>query len=172
MAKRVDVSVEGLDDLIDKVERFNENLMNGFRDDIGPKVAQMMHQKAYVLAPYDTGTLKNSIHEFDTRRGIDTYDMGIVADARQVGVSTATYYAPYVEYGTGTKGDPAVMHVQKDHWYSYNPNYDPEKPEGKDNRKFLIWYAQSPRPFMRPALSETRRDVLRLMREGVEAAFK
>lgn len=172
MVQRVNVQVDGLDSLIEKIDGFNESLMNEFRDDIGPKVAQMMHRKAAQHVPVDTGNLRESIHEFDTRRGIDAYDMGIAADARQVGVSSATYYAPYVEYGTGTKGDPAVMHVQKDHWYSYNPNYDPEKPEGKDNRKFLIWYAQSPKPFMRTALKETRRDVVKLMREGVEAAFK
>ena len=72
------------------------------------------------LCPVDTGRLRSSI---TTTRG---YDRGNCVAT----IGTNVEYAPYVEFGTGQRGDPAVSHRQD-------------------------WLGQPPQPYLRPALIGT-----------------
>lgn len=77
------------------------------------KGAKLVENSAKLLCPVDTGQLRNSIH---TTVGND----GAI-------VGTNVEYAPYVEYGTGRKGDPSVPHRED-------------------------WEGMAPQPFLMPAL--------------------
>jgi HK97 gp10 family phage protein len=57
------------------------------------------------LAPVDTGRLRSSINAQVEFRGTEIRGM----------VGTAVFYAPFMEFGTGKAGDPAVPH-KAGHW--------------------------------------------------------
>ena len=80
------------------------------------KAGLLVEGDAKNLCPVDTGQLRNSIstQAEDTPAGAKA----------QVGTNVA--YAPYVEFGTGQKGDPAVAHRED-------------------------WLGSPPHPFLRPA---------------------
>lgn len=61
-------------------------------------------------------------------------------------VAPHTDYASYVEYGTGRRGDPAVPHTDKP--------------------------GQSPQPYMRPAMDESKGAILDLFRSNISTAVK
>ncbi|WP_195984073.1 HK97-gp10 family putative phage morphogenesis protein [Clostridium sp. D33t1_170424_F3] len=71
------------------------------------------------LCPVDTGRLRSSIATHGEYEGSN-----FVAE-----VGTTVGYAPFVEFGTGQRGDPEVPHRQD-------------------------WMGQPPHPYLRPALQE------------------
>lgn len=103
----------------------------------GGKVVQGVAKK---LCPVDTGRLRNSIEVSGEKERRYTYSVGkgkskleyegIITGGEEgtVVVGTNVEYAPYVEFGTGVKGDPTVSHRQD-------------------------WEGQPPQPFLSPALA-------------------
>ncbi len=91
-------------------------VFNGVR-----KAGLLVERDAKLLCPVDTGNLRGSIHT----------DVENTAQGAEAIVYTNVDYAPYVEYGTGEKGDPSVSHR-------------------------LGWKGSPPHPFMRPALAFNR----------------
>lgn len=73
------------------------------------------------LVAVDTGRLRGSINT-----AVEETSNGAIA-----GVGTNVFYAPYVEYGTGQRGDSSVDHR-------------------------LDWIGQAPQPFLRPAFAFNR----------------
>lgn len=62
-----------------------------------------------------------------------------------VDVGTDVEYAPYVEYGTGLRGDPSVAHVtEKEHIK-----------DGKKTGEFYPYQGMSPQPYLYPAMVES-----------------
>ena len=94
------------------------------------KAGEKIRGRAVMLCPVKTGELRNSIKAEKTA-------------PLTVAVGTNKEYAPYVEYGTGTMGDPAVTHTDKDSW-TYQ--------DGDGN--WHTAYGQPAQPFLRPAVSE------------------
>lgn len=81
------------------------------------KAGLLVEGDAKRLCPVDTGRLRSSIA---TTKGYD-------GDNCVATVGTNVEYAPYVEFGTGQRGDPSVEHRQD-------------------------WMGQPPHPYLRPAL--------------------
>ena len=94
------------------------------------KAGEKIRGRAVMLCPVKTGELRNSIKAEKTA-------------PLTVAVGTNKEYAPYVEYGTGTMGDPAVAHTDKDSW-----TYQDE------NGEWHTAYGQPAQPFLRPAVRE------------------
>lgn len=159
------INVEGLDELMDKLDSMVPDLDRHLRDTAGPDIAHRMYANAAKLTPVDTGHLRQSL-ETGQAQVEGFYGQTFI------GITTAVEYARYVEYGTGTKGDPKVPHVPKDGWWAPNPDYDPTAASGPNSRKFIYWRAQSPKPFLRNALKQTRKDAVKIMTASVDEVFK
>lgn len=126
------ITLEGLDDIIDKMERLGgEKLVEKGLS----KTANAVQGQAKLLAPVDTGDLRDSIKASDVKD-------------RQCEVFTNSDHAVFNEYGTGTKGDPEVAHTSKESWVY----------KGTDGN-FHTSHGMEPRPFMRPA-AELGREVI------------
>lgn len=166
----IKVEVEGIDELADDFDRFNDRFKTALTSDIGPEIAQVMYANAVKNVPVDTGRLRQSL---TAGKAVIRREDG--SDEVFIGATTNVEYAPYVEYGTGTKGDPSVPHVPKDSWWSLNPNWEiwmPERdPKNPRNNKWLKWYAQAPNPFMGTALKQTEKIAIKMMTDGIEEVF-
>ena len=147
-----------IDALINDFDSLNERVKDAV-EAVGPDIAQVMYATAVKNAPVRTGRLRQSL---TTARAIVERDDD--RDEVFIGATTNLDYAIYVEYGTGTKGDPAVPHVPRDFWWAPNPEYNPSDPKSK---KFIRWYAQAPNPFMGRALKQTTDVATKMMVEGI-----
>lgn len=106
----------------------------------GVKRAGLLVQgDAQRLVPVDTGRLRTSI-----TTTVEETPTGAVAE-----VGTNVFYAPYVEYGTGKRGDDAVSHRQD-------------------------WIGQAPQPFLRPAFAFNRDsgNIKLIIQDEIKRVFK
>mgnify|MGYP002626907127 CR=1 FL=1 len=143
------------------------DIMDGIETKAAHEICEVM--RAYAVKKItqqravDTGALRNSV---------STAEDIIIRDGQtsiSIGIETAQSYAKYIEYGTGILGDPEVSHVQKDKWVAPNPKYD--GPDGKEPR-FIMRFAQHPRPFMRPALYDNRKVFMRIIKREIKEVFE
>ena len=74
---------------------------------------------------------------------------GLPASLADIVDCTNVDYAPMVEYGTGSAGDPSVPHTAKVRWVYFDSALG----------EFRTVYPQPPRPYMRPAF-ETKKAVV------------
>lgn len=118
------IKVEGLEELVKKLEGAvsNEIIHKGIA-----RTASFVQGQAKLLAPADTGDLRNSIKVSRVENN-------------SAEVYTNSDHAMFNEYGTGSKGDPEVFHTTKEKW-TY---------KGTDGQ-FHTTHGMKPRPFMRPA---------------------
>jgi len=109
------------------------------------KACALLEGEAKMRAPKGTGDLRRSI------------ESKVEAEGKEVTgiVFTPLEYAPYVEYGTGlfAEGGNGRKDVP---W-----NYQDDKGEWHSTR------GMHPQPFMRPALSDNRDKVIRIIKEGI-----
>lgn len=132
MNKR-DIEIDGLDKLMDKLTAIGDNSQKALHNGLmkGGKAVRGMAKK---LCPVDTGLLRNSI--------------AVESQSKtEVAVGTNIEYAPYVEFGTGQKGDPSVEHRQD-------------------------WAGQSPQPFLSPALALSEEEVKQKVTEELKKAIR
>ena len=94
------------------------------------KAGEKTRSRAVLLCPVQTGELRNSIRVQKTA-------------PLTVSVGTNKEYAPYVEYGTGTAGDPEVPHTSKESWRWQD-----------EQGNWHTSHGQPPQPFLRPAVRE------------------
>lgn len=123
----------GFDELLDCISALENSLPNEM-EQIVEQVANKAVSYARELAPVDTGRLRQSI----------MYRIDAIDDGLKLVVFANREYGIYVEYGTGTAGDPSVAHVNKSTWVYYD-----------EERGFITAHAQPPRPFMYPAFVYT-----------------
>lgn len=96
----------------------------------------LVQQTAKNLCPVgDTGQLRNSIvlEDIPEQVGVD--------------VGTNVEYAPYVEYGTGQRGDPSVPHRED-------------------------WAGMKPQPYLYPALEAHKEDIANAVKESIGQVMK
>lgn len=126
------------------------HLMNELIDETQLKAAvgracALVERKAKENAPKDTGALRRSITS-----EVDYAEGGLIEGV----VFTPLEYAPYVEYGTGLFAESG--NGRKDVPWNYQDD------EGN-------WHStsgQHPQPFMRPALNESREEILKILKEA------
>ncbi len=102
---------------------------------------KLIEDRAKELAPVDTGALRESI-------GTQINDSGKTVVGT---VGSDLYYAPFVEWGTGIRGAESA-----------DAGPGPYSP---------TWPGMTPRPYMRPALDESRGAVLDLFRSNISLAI-
>lgn len=142
----MNIKIEGLEKLTRKLDYLGGN-SNAVIDKGLALGAEKIKADAKRICPEDTGHLKGSI----TREKIPN----------GYAVGTNVEYAPYVEYGTGTKGDPSVPHTQHDKW-----TYQDEKGD------YHTAYAQPPRPYLSKAFNDNKQYILKTVHSRVVIALK
>lgn len=125
-----------------------ERVMRELRKEMS-MLATVVKEYAQTAVPVDEGTLKNSITASDVRQ---------TKTRTEVTVGTSLVYAPYVEFGTGSLGDPSVPHTARTSWVYYSERLG----------RFVTTRGQRPRPFMRPSIEENRE----LIEERLAAAVR
>lgn len=123
------IRVEGLNELMKKLQQTRSDSNTVVERGL-LRAGNKIRNKAVLLCPVDTGELRNSIQVEKTA-------------PLTVAVGTNKEYAPYVEFGTGTQGDPAVPHTTKEYW-----RYQDE------NGEWHTSHGQPAQPFLRPAIDE------------------
>ena len=131
------IELEGAEELIKRLERL------GGEEQLNKSLGQasaIVERAAKQLAPKDTGELRRSItSKVENKQGI---------------IFTPLEYAPYIEYGTGLFAEEGGR--QDVPW-----NYQDDKGQ---------WHSTSgmkPQPYMRPALNQSREDIMKKLREGL-----
>lgn len=109
------------------------------------KAAMLVQGSAKNKAPVDSGTLRQSIRADKAK---------IQGENVTTTVSTNLEYAPYVEFGTGSRGQ------------STNTNTEVEVSYRSD------WRGNKAQPFLWPALRENRNNSIKIIREEVRKAVK
>lgn len=109
------------------------------------KAAMLVQGSAKNKAPVDSGTLRQSIRADKAK---------IQGENVTATVSTNLEYAPYVEFGTGSRGQ------------STNTNTEVEVSYRSD------WRGNKAQPFLWPALRENRNNSIKIIKEEVRKAVK
>lgn len=109
------------------------------------KAGEKVRGNAVLLCPVDTGELRNSIKVQPTA-------------PLTVSVGTNKEYAIFVEFGTGTMGDPAVQHTSKQSWRWQD-----------EQGNWHTSHGSPAQPFLRPALKEN--EVIQIVAEEVRRAI-
>lgn len=109
------------------------------------KACALVERSAKEKAPKDTGALRRSITSEVDKEGDDIVGY----------VFTPMEYAPYVEYGTGLFAEGGG---RKDVPWCYQD----------DKGDWHTTSGQHPQPFMRPALTESREEIMRILKEALK----
>lgn len=119
------------------LSRFCEDILRGPAAKIMQASCTLIESTAKEYCPVDTGALRESI-----ATNVEDTDNGVIGT-----VYAGEFYAPFVEFGTGQAGDPAVPHNES-------------------------WPGMPAQPYMRPALDENRAGVLDLFAIGIGGALR
>lgn len=138
------VRIEGLQELTQRLTRLRSD-SDGLIEHGLLLAGNKIRNKAVLLCPVKTGELRNSIQVEKTA-------------PLTVSVGTNKEYAPYVEYGTGTMGDPEVSHTSRESW-----RYQDE------DGNWHTSHGQAAQPFLRPATDrdEAVETVAQVIREAL-----
>jgi HK97 gp10 family phage protein len=125
------------------------------------KATELVHGQAKALAPVgDTGQLAGSIH-------MQVKDTGKELQGR---VYTNCEYAPYVEFGTGIKGNGTYPYDVE----GFTPEY---KDKGwayfdEDKGEWIYTKGQEAQPYMYPALKNHEKTIRKMFKDGVKTKLK
>lgn len=149
------VEVKGIERLVQRLLHISQT-----RDvkEAMNKAVTLVHGQAKALAPVKTGNLSGNIHGKVFENGKD-----IVGK-----VYTNVTYAPYVEFGTGIKGNGS--YPNKDISLSYRSTpwvYTPDEGE-----TFYYTKGQVAQPFMYPALKRNEKEIKRILEEALHRDIK
>jgi HK97 gp10 family phage protein len=124
------------------------------------KATLMVHAQAKLLAPADTGNLRESIHQ----------EVKTTSNSVEGRVFTNVQYAPYVEFGTGIKGNGSYPYKLKDIKLSYRNTPWVYTPDGGET--FYYTKGQVAQPFMYPALKQNEKAIKEMFKDGVKAEIR
>ncbi len=148
------VEIIGLDSLIQKLYKLES--LDPY--DVVKKVSLEVQARAKQKVHVDTGALKGSIR-------VDVKAKPNVVEGK---VFTNLEYAPYVEFGTGAKGDGTYPYPLKDISLSYRQTpWAFEK-----NDKLIFTNGQVAQPFLYPAMLGTKKRIAKLVREEIKKEVK
>lgn len=135
------IEFEGMDEVLKAIGDLADT--NQLESAMG-RACALVERSAKQKAPKDTGALRASIQSKVEN------DNGNIAGI----VFTPLLYAPYVEYGTGLFAESGG---RKDvpWWYK------------DDAGEWHKTSGQHPQPYMRPALNESREEIIRILKEAV-----
>lgn len=156
----MNIVIEGAEELQTKLHSLMR-LTDAIEMDAGPAICEIMRRtasaKLSASKAVDTGELRDSVEsrssEFVHRTGEHTVEMGI---------ETSAPHAIFIEYGTGSAGDPAVPHTSKDSWVYFNDR----------KQDFRTAKPMEARPFMRPALYDNQEAFVAVIEGVIQEVFE
>ena len=128
-------------DVLKKLGDVAENLSAGLYNAL-QESGEVVRKEAVLNCPVQTGRLRGSI------------TVNVEGNTAEIG--TNLEYAPFVEYGTGSKGDKSVAHTTREKWTYYSGG------------QFFTTSGQAPQPFLTPALKNNKDTIIKLIREAVK----
>ena len=146
---RVNFRVEGLSDLLKKLEALKNIEKDPRIDKALGRGAARIQAAVKELTPVDTGNLRNKIFVAHDKM-------------MEYAVTTNVEYALYVEYGTGKLGDPTVPHTSKDHWTYYSEKL----------QKFITTHGQKPAHMFTKGFSSAHRKAFEIVKKEVLEVIK
>lgn len=153
---RVKVDIIGIDELLYKFD----NVAKIKLTDTVNKATAVVQSQAKVLAPVDTGNLRGSIH-------MEVKQMDNLIQGR---VYTNVKYAPFVEFGTGVKGNGTYPYKPKGVNLTYRNSgwcYWSDKED-----KLIYTTGQVAQPYMYPAVKQCRNNIKAIMKSGLNDELK
>lgn len=145
---------------IDRLVKKLDKIANADLTDKMNKAVALVHGQAKALAPSDTGTLRASIH------------MEVKGDKKKIvgRVYTNLNYAPYVEFGTGIKGNGTYPYKIKGFSLSYKSTPWVFTPDGGET--FYRTKGQVAQPYMYPALKRNEKKIQSMFKDAVKEQIK
>lgn len=146
------VTIKNIDRVISRLNKIAEM-------DLKDKMVQatkVVHAQAKALAPVDTGNLAGSIR-------MEVKKNGGNMEGR---VFTNVQYAPYVEFGTGSKGSGTYPYDIKGLSLSYRDTPWVFTPDGGET--FYRTKGQVAQPYMYPALKQNEKYIKNLFKNGIK----
>lgn len=132
-----DIKIDGMEEVVNMLNRVVDPVALG---EGLQQACALVERSAKQNAPKDTGALRRSISSrIEGTTGI---------------VFTPLEYAPYVEFGTGLFAEQGG---RKDTPWSYK----------NDKGEWVSTNGQKPQPFMRPALTQNRAQIKKLLGKGI-----
>ena len=136
----IEIKINGLDEAISRYKAMNINIDRTLQNALF-KAGQQIEASAKLLCPVDTGELRNSINVVKLENGVS--------------VGTDCEYAVYQEFGTGSKGNPAVPHTTKVRWTYYSRG------------RFFTTSGNYPQPFLQPAFAANSQQIRNIIIAGL-----
>lgn len=124
------------------------------------QATKVVHAQAKLLAPVDTGNLAGSIH-------MKVQEKGKKVEGK---VYTNVQYAPYVEFGTGSKGNGTYPYTIKGISLAYRNTTWVYTPDGGET--FYRTRGQRAQPYMYPALKRNEKYIKKIFKNGVHTELK
>lgn len=149
------ITIKGIDSLIKKLSNISQT--EQVKETMNTAVL-LVHGQAKTLAPVDKGNLKGSLHP-----KVITQGKTIIGK-----VYTNLSYAPFVEFGTGIKGNGT--YPNKDISLSYRSTpwvYTPN-----DGEDFYYTEGQVAQPYMYPALKRNEKKIKAMFKEALHTDLK
>lgn len=143
------IEVTGLEKLIGKLHALGGNV-----DEVVDEALQQGAKKIQ----NDAKRLIKAKNAFDTGRLHGSITVEKISNGYSVG--TDVEYAPYIEYGTGEKGDPTVPHTARKFWRYKDENGN--------------WHTSKgirARPYLRPAFNINKEYTVKLIRSKLRKAI-
>ena len=145
---------------VDRLAKRFDNIAKMELSDTMNKATALVHGQAKALAPVNKGQLAGSIHMKVAKKN----------NSVEGRVYTNVEYAPFVEFGTGIKGNGTYPYdveglslEYKDKGWAY---FD------EDTGKWIYTKGQEARPYMYPALKENEKTIKKMFRDGVHIKLK
>lgn len=149
-------TIKNVDRLLSRLN----NISNIELKDAMVKATSLVHAQAKTLAPVDKGNLRGSIHQ-------EVKQNAQIITGR---VFTNVQYAPYVEFGTGSKGTGTYPYKIDGLNLSYRDTPWVYTPDGGET--FYHTEGQVAQPYMYPALKRNEKYIKQLFKEGVHTELK
>lgn len=144
MDLNINFRVEGLSDLLRKLEALKNIEKDPRIDKALGRGAARIQGSVKMLTPVDTGNLRNKI--FVAHEKMMEYS-----------VTTNVEYALYVEYGTGQLGDPTVPHTAKESWTYYSDKL----------KTFITTHGQAPVHMFSKGFASAHKTAFEIVRKEV-----
>lgn len=142
--------IKGLDKLKAKLNNISDSNLKDVMND----AVLLVHAQAKALAPVDTGNLAGSIHPKVINNG-----ESIIGK-----VYTNLIYAPFVEFGTGIKGNGSYPNENIS--LSYRNTGWVYTPDGGSS--FYYTEGQIAQPFMYPAIKQNEKQIEKMFRDAIK----
>lgn len=150
------VTIKNMERLLSRLQNISEMDLTQTMN----KATALVHGQAKLLAPVDKGSLGASIH-------MKVNKVGMIIQGK---VYTNLQYAPYVEFGTGIKGNGTYKHKLKDINLTYRDTPWVYTPDGGET--FYRTEGQVAQPYMYPALSRNKKTIRNMFKVGIKDDLK